>query len=418
MYKFSPSKSFSYFTVLVWPLSTLYISLRYFRKPEAKNVFWLFCIFLGLIHIFNPVGGTGADGIRYAMRLAELRMQPISWEAFVANFYQEGGSVDIYQPLVTYIVAQFTGNPHWLFMVFSIVFGFFYSRNLWFVMERLPERLTFPIVVLTLYFALICPIWQINGVRMWTALHIFVYGALPYVYGGNRSKLGWCVVALFVHFSYFIPLMILIAYRFVPKSITFLFILYLITLFINQIDLQQVRSFLSFLPDFLMPRVESYTNEQYASKIAERKSFYSFHVVFSAQIVRWSIPILLAVICTYGKKLVKGDDRLKKLLCFSLFFLSIANVLALIPSGGRFSTIALMFALPAILFFLIENQSETRVSVIYMFTIIGLLLFIPIVLSFRVGSDFYGISLLLNPIASFFVNDTVPFIQYVKYLIG
>jgi hypothetical protein len=58
--------------------------------------------------MFRP---EAMDSSRYVSRLQVLYEAPLSWDIFVANFYSEEGiAVDLYQPLVTYLLSFFTNS--------------------------------------------------------------------------------------------------------------------------------------------------------------------------------------------------------------------------------------------------------------------------------------------------------------------
>ena len=408
-----------YLTVLVFPLWSLYLSFKEFRIPQAKNLFWLLCIFLGMIHIYSPEGGTSADGIRYAQRLIDLNQEPISWESFSSSFYdEEGGFLDLYQPTVTYFLSRVTDNPRWLFLIFAIVFGFFYSRNIWFVLDKLPNTITFPLFLLTLYYILICPIWEINGVRMWTALHVFVFGALPYIYNSDKSKLIWCFVSALIHFSFFFPIVILLSFHFVPRKINLLLAFYIISFFVTEIEIEQIRNFLtSNLPTFFHGRILAYTSEGYAERVIEANKRLNFYVVLGPRYARWAITILLVVACTWGKKIITTGKELFNLMCFTLFMFSIINIMTIIPTIGRFISLAQMFALASIIFFYISfkfnNYKQNEISII--FKLVPLMLILPMVVSLRMGCEYYGISLVF-PFMALIIEDNKPIIQFIKQI--
>ena len=125
---------------IVFPFAGLIYSLSHWRESWAKNVFWLVCVYLGAIFIYWPEGtiwGEGADGSRYALDLMRYHSSGITLSGVFASYaLNGGGQIDFYQPLLTFIVSRFTDNGHVLFAVFAFVFGFFYSRNIWFVLER------------------------------------------------------------------------------------------------------------------------------------------------------------------------------------------------------------------------------------------------------------------------------------------
>jgi hypothetical protein len=370
-----------------------------------------------MIHIYDPVGGTEADGVRYAERLVNMHNETVSWENFTASFYSEDiNMIDIFVPLLTYLLARVTVNSSWLFLIFGLVFGFFYSRNIWFVLEKLPGKLCFSLVGLITCYMLLCPIWEINAVRMWTALHIFIYGALPYLYNSDRSKLFWCVLSVFVHFSYVLPLIILIIYYFIPKSTTVLYCIYLITFFIETINLEQINTVLtSLLPNFLFSRVNMYVNENVLQSLQEAQNSTNFYILLSNQIIKWGIAIAFFAICFYGKKWIKNSQSLYNIVCFSLFTYTIFNIVSLVPQGVRFIQISNMFSfISIILFFALIPNKYKSTNIRLIFNGISIALLAPIIFFLRRGCDYYGISLFFNPIATLFIDDNQPIIQFVK----
>jgi len=407
-----------YLTILIYPLWSLILSFRYYRIPQAKNLFWLFCIFLGMIHIYSPEGSEDTtDGYRYAQGFSELHDNPVSLQLYFSSFYKEGGIIDIYQPVVTYFLSIFTGDARWLFFIFAIVFGFFYSRNCWLLLEKIPKKLDIPLILLLFYFILICPIWSINGVRMWTAFHVFVYGALPFLFNGDKSKLIFCFLSLFIHFSFVFPLGILIVYYFIPKSLNFFLILYLISFFMRELDIEQIREFLvSNAPSFLSDRAVGYTNEAYIQQVKEQKSEMNFYVDGSYIISQWLITALLVVVCIWGRKLIQNSPKLLDLTCFSLFIYAISNILSVIPAIGRFTILSQMFAFAAVTLFYIyyTQQTEQQKEVSLAYKYLPILLLFPVIVILRQGCDYYGISLFFNPIAALFIEDNQPFINLIK----
>ena len=416
---FSGHKKGIYLTAMIYPLWALFLSFKHFRLPLSKNLFWIFCIFLGIIHIYLPEGSNEADGYRYAERFMEFRQKPVSFDNFKASFYEEEQFIDIYQPSVTYLLSIVTGNPRWLFILFAAVFGFFYSRNIWFVLEKFPKNIGVSLILFTLFYVLICPIWEINAVRMWTALQVFVYGALPYLYNADKSKLLWCVAALFIHFSFILPLIIIFVFPFIPKSINFFIVVFVVSLFIKEINLEQVRLFLTmYTPSFLTSRVDSYTNEEYAQTIMDAKSNLNFYVEGSKMFVRWIIAVLLIASGIWGKKMIKNQRGLTNMVCFALFISSLSNIFSLIPSGGRFIILSQIFAFAAIIFFYISfKNSELRIKILsFLFKLAPVLLLFPILVMLRIGCDYYGVSLFFNPLIALFVDDNLPVIYFIKTL--
>lgn len=405
------SSSILYLLFLFLPLLGGIISLTRIRMKAAKNFFVFFCGFLGLIQIFHPEGtvlGEGVDGGRYALELIDMHNNVNSLEQFLGTLYNES-ELDVYQPILTYIVSRFTDNAHWLFFVFAIIYGYFYSRNIWYLFDRLPNKLPKILWILIAYYILVCPIWNINGVRMWTALHIFVYGAMPYIFDKNKEKIFWCFISIFVHFSFFMPLMILLLYVIlgVKRNIKLAFAFYILTLFINTINLDVFRNVLESVP-FLESRT-SYVSDSSIERMGEIS--YSWHVVLANEISYWTIQLFVFISYYISRKV--NVKELINLFSFSLLIYGVSNILALVPSGARFLVLSKMFMLPAIILLLCKwlEVNKQNNNVLYL----SVPLLFSVIFEVRVAFDYYGIMLLIGNFftAPLLVSD-IPLINYIK----
>jgi hypothetical protein len=185
---------------LIWPLGAFLSTLSNYRTVTAKFVFWIFCVYIGLTFVV-PINTEGAaDSARYASELAVFHSMPFSFQNLWDSFYNSSANVDIYQGLVTWIVAFFTGDPRWLFALFAAVFGYFYAQNLWMIFDRIEIRNSLILSLFILGMALINPIWNINGARMWTAAQIFLFGCLLFFLRNEKKGL-LCVPALYWYIS-------------------------------------------------------------------------------------------------------------------------------------------------------------------------------------------------------------------------
>ncbi|MBB3185992.1 EpsG family protein [Microbacter margulisiae] len=405
------------FLSLLWPFGGLLISIREFRYPYAKNLFWWFCIFFGLTFIV-ATGPNSADSARYAESLVKLHQANITSisEVMKGLYSDEGKTLDIYQSLMTFIVSRFTGNPQFLFLSYALVFGFFYSRTLWYVFDKIKGNIRLYLVPIMILYALVCPIWNINGVRMWTALQIFVYGALPYLLDGNPKKLYWSVASVLFHFSFFIPVVILFSFQFLPKKwSTFYFVFFLLTSFIKEINIGAITNFATnHMPAFLAPRIESYTNSDYIQNQTVADQNLAFHVILANNIAHYFIYIMVIAIWLKGKDVLNNHLRLKQLFNYSLYSYGIAQILALIPSGGRFVSVANMFMYAFLVLFI--HVSSREISLIRR-TIQFSMPFLIFAIIFQIwaGMLFWGPNTLIgNPVTAFMTNDATPFMTLIK----
>ena len=404
------------FTFL-FPFLGLIMSLYHWRALWAKNVFWLACIYMAFIHIYAPEGGVfgqGADIERYVRFLYVVYNQSLA----LVDVLALNSRPDYYQPIVTYLVATISGEGHVLYLFFGIVFGYFYSRNMWYVLERLPRTFPKQIYFLVAIYFLICPIWNVGGVRMWTALHVFCYGALPYLFERDRRKLYWAFLSIFVHFSFLLPLAFLFIYIILPEKIKISKVLqvvslgvFLLTFGMNVLEIEEIGLLLQRInPAFYEENVAGYLGEEYVGVVAEREESRSLFYQVSMFINQYVILYLIIVVWFLIRK-NQGTWRnsIQRLFSFALLFYALANVMAIVPSGGRYITIAQMFVVPVLLFVLASTicYKYRKITNVVLMSLAILILF-----RVRTGAESYGINLLLgNFITGMALETNVSFIS-------
>ncbi|WP_415988074.1 hypothetical protein [Butyricimonas virosa] len=416
------SYKYLFLFVFFFPFMGLLLSLYYWQKSWAKNVFWFACMYMAFVHIYIPDGsvlGEGVDIGRYVAQFQEAHNMSLTFN----EICNSNVSRDFYQAVMTYLVSRFSGEGHVLYLFFGIIYGFFYSRNMWFLLERLPKCFSKWLYLLIAVYFLICPIWNIGGVRMWTALHVFCYGALPYLWDRDHSRLWWSILSIFIHFSFIMPVCVLLGYCILPNRIKIgqLFLnivmsLYLLTFITNMLDVNQIGAFLQTMaPNLFEDRVAGYFGEEYVGKIAEHIGSHSFFYKVSTYVNQYVI-LYFAIIAFLRIRKIKdrAASKVKRLFSFALFLYALANMLAIVPSGGRFIYVAQMFLLPAILFSLtnFSYRYNGLTKIVLLSSSVWLLFVI------RAGAECYGINLLIgNFITALPLETNVSFIKMLLYII-
>jgi len=406
-----------YLLFLVWPFALLTASLRNFRDPNAKRGFILFCVYFGFVFVFSR-DIQGADSARYAQNLVDLHGFAPSLLTLWNSFYSfDTNLLDIYQPVTTWLVSLFTDNAHFLFAIFSFVFGYFYAQNIWIILNNISGKKSIIVWIYILLFILIIPLWYINGVRMYTAAQIFIYGVFLYLLGNNRKGLIWSSASLLFHFSFLLPVAILFLYSILPRKLPIYFLFFIVTAFIAEIDLFTIRNYLSFLPDIFQPRVIAYTNSDYAIGVNEAYKDTVWYVRYAEPALRLTIYSLLSVLVVSRSKIFSKDPLLFSLICFALFFYGWSNLAAHMPSGARFQTVANFLSVAALLLFFIKYKSSIALKLLR-FISLPVILYYCIV-SIRIGFDFIGLSTFIgNPFTAFLFEDKIPIIEIIKSLLG
>lgn len=412
----------------LFPFAGLVYSLTHWRESWAKNAFWLACVYLGAVLIYWPEGtilGEGADGGRYVLELMDMYKSNINIIQLFGLYQTDEFHMDLYQPLITFFISRFTDNGHVLFAGFAFVFGFFYSRNMWYILEKLPHKRLGLFSILVALFFLACPITSINGVRMWTALHVFVYGMMPYLLDRDRSKLWWVAITPFIHFSFMYVAIFALIYGYIPyrlktKSQLFLFVSFVFfvgTLFVNSLSLDAVSDVLNeFSPDSFDRKVELYTNQDYQQAVSASAASFNWYITYSGIIKKWVYNILFILLLPCLKRNFRQDERLFNMYVFTLLLGGLANIMGLIPSGGRFQLLAQIFKISLVLLVMFRVPYTDNFYKILRFTLV--LLILPLVVDIRRLFDFFSItSVLGNFITIFFWENNMPLIEWIKYVI-
>lgn len=402
---------------LIWPFGVMILSLQKWSRPWSKNLFWVFCVFLGYCFIITSDVLDSADSARYAQLLTEYAYSDLNARRLFQSFMSESSNnVDILHPLITYIVSQVTTRPTVLMAVFALIFGFFYSRNLWLVLRHANGNITLGVLLFLITFALINPIWNINGFRMWTAGQMFLYGMLSFLLQGDSKKLIWTILAPLMHFSYFVLLLLLPVHFVFKNRLSLYFYFFILTSFIKELDLQAISSGLAFLPHVFQVRISSYTNPDYIESVANAASEYNWYILFSRKALSWVTYAMAIGIYSFYRKSIEKNKVLLSLFAYSLFLYGCANIFQLVPSGGRFLSVALCFCFAFFSIFLAVTPSSRVLSGITLASFPLLLLFGLV--SIRTGMDYYGLSVVIgNPVISILFTDDTPLIEVIKGLL-
>ena len=414
--------------VILWPFIGLIHTLYNWRQRWAKNTFWLVCVYMGAVHVYWPEGtflGIGADGGRYVLRLMEWYNLGYSLKTLFGNYLVDPHTMDLYQQLVTWGVSKVTENGHVLFMIFAIVYGFFYSRNMWYILEKLPENIPVQFIILITLFFLISPITHINGVRMWTALHVYVYAFMPYLFEKDKKYLWMLLLTPLIHFSYLYVMLVGYAFVLIPYSLKaesklFLWctlVFFIITLFINSLNLNTVSDVLvEYSPDAYSNRIEGYVSQSVLERNVESSALRNWYIAASSQIKYWSYNLLLFALFPYLKKYYKQKDVVIHWYNYTMILGGLANIMSLIPSGGRFQLLSQMFSVSLIL--MLTSSFKHDLLIYKIFNIVLLILLIPFIVDIRTLFDYYSISLIFgNFITVFFWENNTLLITYIKMLV-
>jgi hypothetical protein len=383
------STGYAWILFFIHPLSALIIAFKNYRLPYTKNILWLFVIYYGFNIIISD---QGMDANRYRDNFITLSSSEVNTRNFVSLLYQDESSyVDAVQPLITFFVSRLTNDPRILFAVFGFVFGYFYSRNIWFLLDRACNPIKNSSFIYIFVFSIIVGFWNINGFRMWAAAHVFFFGAIQYILDNKKSGIFFAASSIFFHFAFMFPVSLFLTFIVMPKKVPIFYWFFIVTFFISELDISLIGSILTkYLPSVFHQRIEGYTNISYAQAVAEELQSRNWRFSFYSQSLKYVSAGFLSLFYFFGMKFFKENRHHNSLFCFSLFFLGIINLVSNIPSVHRFYSVAFLFTF-ALIFLYLQNAPS--------FVLRKQMLFIsfPLLVIYCLGSiqvSFYTIGLI------------------------
>ena len=333
---------------LIWPFLVLVESIRNYRESWAKNGIWLFVIFFA----FTFVPRSGNDSMGMAERLTEFHNADLSLSQVLGMVYTHGSRyLDVIQLLITFLVSKFSNDYRILFGIFGVLFGFFYSRNIWSLITATEGKLGTVEIILLLLFSLLIPMWYINGVRFWTAAHIFIYGALQVLLYKNTRGYLIGALSILMHFSYVFPVVLLGAYLVIGNRTRIYFAFFIVSLIISGLDPILVRdTLLNYAPDILHNRISSYTNLDEIERGRLAYANANFYARWYLGAIKIGISSLLILVFLAGKEYWK-EKNVINLYSFALFFTGFTNLTSTVSSMGRFSHVANLVSVASMFMF-------------------------------------------------------------------
>ena len=410
-----------WYLFLMSPFLTGILAIKNYKLPWAKNIMWAFFVFYGFTFGMSEETSTGkqaADITRYTSELKNLYKKNLSFSE-VAKLYKNNEDIDILRLTLAIGISRITDSSQILTAIYGLIFGFFYSRNIWFVLDRIKGKIKPVALLLLIAYVLVDPIWNINGFRFHTAVQIFIYGLLPFLFEGKKKGIIVSSLSFLVHFSFLLPIGALIVYALLGNRTIIYFVFFIASIFTSAINITAVNDVIDEnAPEALADRTATYRNEDRVENYREGTGFAdisagSWHFLYYLKALHWSLMAFL-IFLFFKRKTIEqnNDNRLLNSLSFALLFWAVANIMNSLPSGSRFLAVAALSTLPMLILYIQNMPKEKYLSSKVALASPALLLFI--IVSIRVG--FYTLSVntfLANPIIvlitdyNFALNDLI-----------
>jgi hypothetical protein len=385
---------------LVWPFLSLAAAFKNHKKSWAKNIFWAFCAFYGFTFAIGAES-QGSDIVRHVAEFQELHGMNMTFENASAYMGRQE-QIDILRPVLAFFVSRVTDSQAVFTMAYAIIFGFFFSRNVWYVMERLNGKVMPATLLLIGCLLLVIPIWSINAFRFPTASQIFLYGLLPYICEGKKNRLWISYCSILAHYALIVPVIVLTAYIIAGNRLVLYYAFFMITAFIAELDIALLNELAeNYLPEAFADRSEGYRREDQVEEFRETERDVRWYARWHLPALQWYLIGFLNVLFFRSRTFFEGHKEWLGIFAFTLLMFGVANLFVSIPSGHRFLRIPIYTALALIIFY-IQNRPKDKIVNWYFYAASPLIL-LYVVVTVRMGLYNTSVaSVLGNPIIAMF----------------
>ena len=325
------------------PFLSAIVSLKNIRDGVSHRILYLWFLVFG---IGFCAMNEAADSFRY---VEEFMMESqYTWGRYLLEVKEwatfESNIKDIYTLTVNVLVGKFTSNYHWTYLIYAAVFGFFYIKSLKIFLKHQMVKKEIVFYALLFMFCYSNPIFNINGVRFWTAAWIGVYVALNLFVERKYRMIPLLILMPLVHGSTVIWVVIMLAAIILSRFQKVTIGLYLASSFVSAVSYLNILNDYSYmLPQFMQNQIWSYTESEMAlERLAGISEYGAAYADFLIALPGY-FQILLCILLILNRKEIYQDKKAGILMTVMLALAAITNFLSGIPSMGRFQAFVIPF---------------------------------------------------------------------------
>lgn len=328
---------------LVNPFISSITSLKDIRDGVSHRFLYLWFLVFGIG--FCAVN-EAADSFRYVEDFLEQRNY--SWFQYLRIVQEwltfDSNIKDIYTLTINCIVGHFTSNYHWTYLVYAAVFGYFYIKSLKIFLNKEQILNNIAFYALLFMFCFSNPIFNINGVRFWTAAWIGVYVSLSLFIEKDYRKLPLFLLMPIIHGSSIIWVVIIVIAWLLQRFQSFAIVMYVASAFVSAVSyLNILQDYAYLLPQFMQNQIWSYTESEMAlERLSGHSQYGKAYADFLIALPAY-FQILMSVLIIVNRKQINQNKDSESLLTITLILAAITNFLSGIPSMGRFKAFVIPF---------------------------------------------------------------------------
>lgn len=325
------------------PFISAILSLKNIRDGVSHITLYFWFLMFGIGFCAK---NEAADSFRYVKVF--MIESNYSWAQYMSKINEyltfRSNIKDVYTLTVNFLIGRFTDNYHWLYFVYAVLFGFFYIKSLKIFLKQTSFCDNLVFYVLLFMFCYSNPIFNINGVRFWTAAWIGVYVALC-IFVERSYKEGVLLLLMpLIHGASVIWVVILGCAWVISRLQNFTVILFIASSCISAVSyLNILDDYLYLFPQFMRNLIWSYTESEMALRRMSGISAYGkAYADFLIALPNY-FQIYLFYLLILNRKEINKNKYAGNLLSIVLGLAAITNFLSGIPSMGRFQAFVIPF---------------------------------------------------------------------------
>ena len=324
---------------IVSPFFSFLYSLGSLKTKSSYVVMFLFFLFFGLCFtVGTDRDEQSNDAVSYRQQFERyIRWDQAEYNAQVyeyVTFSGNEGNKDLFFTTLAFGVSRLTDNYHILFFFCAAIFGFFTLRCLRYLTLNEHFKTSLLCFLLFLLFTF-NQIYNINGVRFWTAAWVGVYCIFKIVIDKNYRYYFLLALTPLIHVAFFVFVAVFLLCYFTRSRTRIWTVLFFLSFVFSSLAADILDGISDYLPPVLAHMVDSYSSE---SALAAREEYFGGVSWYGRilQFLQRAYPNLLLIVLLARVNKNK-DSRNKDLFLFTLAFLTCVNFFMPIPSlGGRY----------------------------------------------------------------------------------
>ncbi|MFV0176246.1 EpsG family protein [Empedobacter falsenii] len=382
-----------YVLFIINPFFGFFYALKRLNTKSSYTILFLFCLLFGIS--FTPSDNYAGDGKHYIERFNNFRSfsENIYYDELNQFLEFDEGKKDFYVETVSFYLGKLTDNYRYVFFIFAFVFTFFMLKSLRYFTSQSNYKLNSYVIIL-LYIFTINQIFNINGVRFWTAAWIANYLIFLIILENKKVYYPLIFILPFFHGSYWVFIALIVIFQFLRRLDSLNKILFIVSLFVSSLALELAKTNIDLLPGFLKKSFQFYIDDNYIKERNEVGIGFSSIAKFFNNFLVYIINVLIIFLIKIAD-IIKKNSQNYNLFMFLLVFGAFTNFTMIIPSvGNRF--FMLLYPIIAYLWLYYLYDIKYR-KVLYLFPILYIFQFKELIdnyidvtgIYFYISSPFY-----------------------------